>query len=141
MATFDGDDLGLITGYADSAKLATVVNGCVLNLAGGSDTVAPAVTNITPPASTDLLPDDVVGFDVTDETSLKKVIIIAKFFGNAIWETVFDGVKFAPIYADSSVVTVIANGFHFDTQRLSGWPSRPEILIIAFDDGGNEAEN
>lgn len=121
-----------------------IIDPDVKHLSSGSpapDTTAPVVSNVTPPADTELLPADVLSFDVTDETELKKVIIIAKFSGNAIWEVIHDGTRFAPIYDAGSTVTVIANGFHFDMQRLSGWPSRPEILIIAFDGGGNEAVN
>lgn len=105
------------------------------------DSIGPIVTNVTPPANTELLPADVLSFDATDETALKKVIVMAKFSGNAIWEVIYDGTRFAPIYDAGSTVAVIANGFHFDMQRLSGWSSRPEILIIAFDGGGNEAVN
>ena len=107
---------------------------------GGGDAVKPVVSNVSPPINSDIDPKTSINFDVTDNILLKKVIIIAKFDKGAIWENVFDGLNFAPNYANDSIKTTITNGFHFSLQRLGGWPSKPNALVVAFDTSGNEAE-
>lgn len=96
------------------------------------DTTPPAVTNVSPPAGTIIPPDQVISFDVIDETGLAVAAVYAYFPDTTQMEVIWDGAEFAPLYAGHST----SAGFHYQVSR-GLWPSRPRIRVLGVDRGGN----
>jgi hypothetical protein len=107
-------------------------------IAGTSDSTLPVITNVAPTPGTPISRTAMVMFDVTDETELRRVILVAKFA--AEWEVIYDGETFSPEYAAGSQVTVLVVGqsYRFRVRRAAGWPEAPSITAYAYDTGGNE---
>ena len=76
---------------------------------------------------------------MTDETALRRVVLLSRFAGRND-EVIHDGTEFRAPYSASSTRTAIAGGFRFRVRRTGGWPSSPSILPLAVDTSGNVAE-
>jgi len=109
--------------------------------AGATDTTAPVVTVVSPAAGSTIDYDDTLTIDVTDETSLLEVILMAKYASSSIdraTEVIWDGSAFMFPF-ENSTRTVITNGHRYAINRTRGWQSSPTVDVRAIDTGGNEA--
>ena len=101
-----------------------------------SDTTAPTITNISPALLSDLSANTYLSFDLQDNATLRRVVIMAKFpDGSSV--AIHDGDSFYPRFSGSSR-TAIAGGFHFTVLPNGGWSQAPTLRIIAYDSAGNE---
>lgn len=99
----------------------------------------PTVTNFVPADGSAITVNQAISFDVTDDlSSFRRIMILASFSSTSI-EVVYDGTAFRSYYTDLSTKTVIAGGFTFSIRRTGGWPSTPTIEIYPIDTSGNEA--
>lgn len=98
------------------------------------------LSNRSPATSVAIGPSDPLSFDLTSTTSpqFKDILVTAKMAGTDLYEVVYDGVGFAPLYAALSTVQSIAGGYRFRVRRFGGWPAGPTLGIKAFDNSGNE---
>jgi hypothetical protein len=99
---------------------------------------APSVTNVAPTPGSAIGRSDPIFFDVTDDKSALRRVIIAAKFADGTYEVVHDGDVFADGYKNLSIREVIAGGWHFRIRRSAGWPSGPTIVPFGFDTSGNE---
>ena len=103
----------------------------------GGDTVPPVVSNFSPPAGSAIGATTAVSFDVTDETSLARVFVLAEFLGGT-YEVIHDGAKFGSRYAPASSRSAIAGGYHYSVRRNGGWPQAMTVRVIPLDRAGQE---
>lgn len=97
----------------------------------------PTITNLSPAPGSALGPTDVVHFDVTDATGLRRVFVFVRIAGGGL-EVAHDGASFAGAYVNS-VRTPIANGYHYAVRRYGGWPKASvEFAVHAIDRLGTE---
>ena len=109
------------------------------SLAGSvRDTTKPTISNLNPAEGTTLAAEDSIEFDVTDETGLRAVVILASFADSDRYEVVYDGDDFAPLYGGASTAEEISGGYHFTVARTGGWPGAVTFKPIAIDTSGNE---
>jgi hypothetical protein len=106
--------------------------------AGGLDATLPVVSDVLPAVGTAIGRSTPVFLTVTDETALRRTILVAKF--STGWEVIYDGDGFSPGYASGSTVTTLVAGssYRFRIRRTAGWPEAPAIVPFAYDGGGNE---
>lgn len=113
--------------------------GYGLNLDNGALPTAPAISGLTPAASTVLTPTQSVQFDVTvtppavlTEASGGRFVVWAKYpdLDNKT-EIIYDGSAFSSTFDDASTYTAITNGFRFVVYRNGGWISKPSIFVHA----------
>lgn len=112
----------------------------VANLGMGPtpDTDPPVVSNVTPAAGVALARTDPIFFDVTDDASAFRRIIVVADFADGSSEVVHDGDNFAARYAATSGREPITDGFRYRIRRTGGWPYGPSIRAFAIDVAGNE---
>lgn len=72
--------------------------------------------------------------DVTDASSLKRVIIFASFSAGANPEMVYDGTNWTSAYDASSARSSISGGYRYSIVRDAGWRTNPTIYVYALDD-------
>lgn len=65
--------------------------------------------------------------------------IAASFDGTDLYEVIYDGAAFAPLYAQQSQRQSISGGYHFLLRRTGGWPGSPTVLAKVIDTVGAEA--
>lgn len=106
---------------------------------GGDDT-APVVTLVSPTELSLIAANTPLVVDVTDATTLRRVLLRVRFPSLRIREVIYEEGGFAEIYSASSV-TQLGSGFRFTIARDGGWPpGEPiELKTYAFDLDGNEA--
>jgi hypothetical protein len=109
-----------------------------------ADTNPPVVGNFTPSPGSTINPTTMLGFDVTDNAGLRRVILGVYFPGFGFQEIVHDGTSFMPNYAAASTRVAITNGYRYTVQRAGGWPPAVASLTLTFnvwaiDTSGNEA--
>jgi hypothetical protein len=77
--------------------------------------------------------------DVTDDTGLRRVIVVATA-ADGSQDVVHDGTAFTPKYASRSVRIPITGGYRFSLLPSAGrWATAPTITVYAIDTAGNEA--
>lgn len=103
------------------------------------DAGPPTILNFSPAPGSQLQSTDTVSFDVTDDTQLLSVMILARFGFLDAPELVHDGLAFSPAYSVNSTREAIDGGWHYTLLRKSGWPEGPTLLLYVLDAAGNEA--
>lgn len=103
---------------------------------GASSGNPPAVSVVSPVVGT-VATDGAITLDVTDDTGLRRVVIVARFAELGIEEVVHQGDRFAARYAGTE--TSIAGGSRIAFTRIGGWPAPPVIDVYAVDTSGGEA--
>ena len=105
-------------------------------VAGSSgDGAAPVVTLVSPLAGT-LEAFEAVVVDVTDNTTLGRVFLVARMPALNLEELIYAGNRFTPQYAAQSSQVAIAGGFRFTVKRSAGWPASPTLDAYAVDASG-----
>lgn len=100
----------------------------------------PSVQNFNPATSIAIGPTDPVSFDVVvGSNPFLDILVAVRLAGTNLYEVVWDGAGFAPLYGPQSQVQNIAGGYRFRVRRTAGWPGAPTFLIKAIDTAGNEA--
>jgi len=103
----------------------------------GGDTTPPVIDNFDPVVGTPLARNASVRFDVTDEISLRRVIVLATLGGETY--VVHDGFAFRGDFSNLSTRSAIANGWRYTVKRNGGWVDAPTFEVCAIDTSGNEA--
>lgn len=101
----------------------------------------PVVTNYVPAVGTAIAAADQVQFDVTDDESFFRRIVVSCAFRDStgIDEVVHDGVNFQGLYVAQSSRQLITGGWRYFVRRSTGWPGAPTFETFAIDHDGNEA--
>jgi len=104
------------------------------------DTTKPVISNFSPEPGTPINPNDVISFDITDDSGdFTRILIVAQF--SRVKEVVHDGDEFSFVYqTNQSVVEEIEGGYHYEITRLGGWPAEVVFIPFAIDAAGNENE-
>ncbi len=121
------------------AKITIAIEPRRLEIGAPVDDTAPVISNLSPASGGDVRSTTTIGFDVTDDTALALVAILASFPDGSC-EVVHDGDTFRGNYVGSANTrTAISNGFSFTVKRDGGWTQSPtfEYLVL---DGGNMGE-
>ena len=99
----------------------------------------PTVTNFVPAVGSSIARDQVLQFDVTDNSGLfRRILVAADFPPIGLYEVVHDGGAFGPAYSARSSREAIAGGFRYRILRIQGWPVSPTIAPFAIDQEGAE---
>lgn len=101
----------------------------------GGDGAAPVVTLVAPLTGS-LEAFEPVVVDVTDNTALGRVFLVARMPASNLEELIYAGDRFTPQYAAQSSQVAIAGGFRFTVKRSAGWPSSPTLDAYAVDASG-----
>lgn len=109
------------------------------------DTSPPIVTNLSIAPGATIAKTTAISFCVSDNLGhLGRVLILARFTGTLVVESVYSRGAFDPMYADYS--TVVSNGpvgtpLNFIVARKGGWlaGTAPSLEVYAFDAEGNES--
>jgi hypothetical protein len=117
---------------------ATYDDTATQTLADPGDAVPPTIGNFIPAVGTPLVRSDVVQFDVLDNVSaLRRVIVIVTLGGETF--VVHDGFAFRGQFSNLSTRSAIVGGFRFNVRRNGGWTNPPTFEVHAVDTSGNEA--
>lgn len=102
------------------------------------DTTPPTITNLSPGAGTGIESTQVISFDITDETGLAAVVVIASFSDGTV-EVVHDNDGFRGNYVGGGANTrsAIAGGWHYTVRRIGGWHLSPTFEWLPVDTSGN----
>lgn len=105
------------------------------------DTTAPQISNITPAPGSAIAPNQILGFDVTDNLNAFRRIVVTALYPTGLHEIVHNGDAFTANYSAGSSRSNLAGGFHYNVIRTGGWivGSNPTFLVYAIDTDGNEA--
>lgn len=135
MANFTGSELGAV--FLESASHGHV--GAEI-FAGTKNLVPPVISALSPPAGTDIEPDQVVSFEVTDDVgTFARIFVVAKNLDSGVAEVAHDGDAFNGFYVEQSTRTLITGGIRYELLRRGGWTgTRLEISAFAIDADGNE---
>lgn len=95
------------------------------------DTTPPVVALISPTDGGELERFGPVTIEVTDETALGRVFVVARFPSLGLEEVVHQGDRFAPLYTGASSRASIAGGYRYSVKRNGGWPAPPELTVYA----------
>jgi hypothetical protein len=115
----------------------------LLDIEGGgapADTTAPIITNLSPPASTQINTNDTISFDIIDPDSggLFTGVVVFVSYPDGSTEIIHDGDTFRGSFtASPNNRTSIANGFNYAVRPAGGWQQTPTIEYVAIDQGGN----
>lgn len=105
-------------------------------VASGASAGNPPAVSVVSPVGT-VATDGAITLDVTDDTGLRRVVIVARFAELGIEEVVHQGDRFAARYTGTA--TPIASGSRIAFTRIGGWPAPPVIDVYAVDTSGGEA--
>lgn len=113
-----------------------------LKQSGAGDTEAPVVVYDPPSGTIFRSPVRVVKIICTDELEIVRVMVSVEFKNTGVWDTVFNGERFADRYKNSTVQVVSPTQTILNVQRFGGWGSNavPRFETIVFDKGGNIAQ-
>lgn len=117
----------------------TQVDAHVFSAIGGTsvDSDAPVVTVVSPAIGSTIGPSQVITVDVTDETSISALAIIASFVDGSA-EVVHDGFAFRGRYRSVlNTRTSITGGHRYTIHRDGGWRQAPTLEYLVVDGGGN----
>lgn len=101
----------------------------------------PVVGNYVPAVGTPIQTTDAVQFDVTDDESFFRRIVVTVTFASTTGDdgVVHDGVAFKGPYAAQSSRSAIVGGWRYVVRHADGWPGTPTFETFAIDHDGNEA--
>lgn len=100
----------------------------------------PAIQNRNPSPSVAVGPTDPIAFDVVQGSNpFLEIWIAVSMAGTSLYEVVWDGHAFAPLYAAQSRQVSITGGYRFTCRRTGGWQGSPTVLVKAIDTAGLEA--
>ena len=100
----------------------------------------PTISNRSPDPSIAVGPTDPISFDVVQGSNpFLDIVILAQFPSEGLYEVVFDGAAFSPLYAQQSRQQSISGGYRFLLRRTGGWPGAVTVKTKAIDTAGNEA--
>lgn len=128
MADIDGDHIETLSYNSWTQAYAGAV---------ATDTTAPTVTIVSPPAGGLIGPTEDIVVEAADETALRRVVLLAKYTPYQP-EVIWDGYSFQRPFVASSHVGV-GTAIQFTITRTGGWPASPSLQVIAIDTAGNEA--
>jgi hypothetical protein len=101
---------------------------------------APVISNFNPATSVAIGPTDPISFDVVQGSNpFQDLWIAAKLAGTNLYEVIYDGAAFAPLYSAQSTIQNISGGYRFRLRRAGGWPGAPTVLAKVIDTAGGEA--
>jgi len=101
------------------------------------DSTDPVINNFVPAVGTDIARTDPVQFDVTDETGIAAVFIIARY-NDGTSECVWSDNNFQARFLAGSSRVEITDGYRFVIRRTGGWLNTPIIIDISVvDTSGN----
>jgi len=101
------------------------------------DTTPPTISNFVPTQGTGIESTQILSFDVTDETGVAAVVILASFPDGSI-DVVHDNDGFRGKYVgDVNTRSAIAGGYHYSIRRIGGWLQAPTIEWVPVDTSGN----
>jgi len=127
-----------LSDVASGTLLEGLLDGSFYSLGAGGDTTPPTIENFVPAVGTPLSRSDAVQFDVLDNVSLlRRVIVIVTLAGEPC--VVHDGFSFRGQFSNLSTRASIAGGFRFIVKRNGGWTTPPTFEVFAIDTSGNEA--
>ncbi len=142
-ATATVDQAGLATLLALGTTNITATVGALVGLAplavveSLGDSTPPVVGNFSPPAGNAIEASQVIEFDVTDETGLAWVVLLASFPDGTI-DVIHDHDGFRGHYVGGvNSRAPISGGFHYTILRIGGWLQTPTFEFIPIDGGGN----
>lgn len=100
----------------------------------------PTITNRNPDPSIEVGPTDPISMDVVQGSEpFLDIWIACQMAGTTLYEVIYDGAAFAPLYAAQSSILSISGGYRFRLRRAGGWLGAPTILVKAIDTAGLEA--
>lgn len=100
----------------------------------------PTISNRSPDPSIPVGASDPISFDVVvGSNPFLDLWIAVRYAGTSLYEVIYDGTGFAPLYAAQSQAQNIAGGYRFRLRRAGGWPGAPSIITKAIDTAGAEA--
>lgn len=119
---------------------ATQVEFILLGQDPAKNLVPPVVSALDPPAGTDIEPDQVVSFEITDDVgSFARIFVSVKDLDSGVEEVVHDGDAFNGFFVEQSTRTLISGGIRYEILRRGGWTgTRIEVNARAIDEDGNE---
>lgn len=101
------------------------------------DSTDPVINNFVPAVGTNIARTDPVQFDVTDETGIAAVFIIARY-NDGTSECVWSDNNFQARFLAGSSRVEITDGYRFVIRRTGGWLNTPIIIDISVvDTSGN----
>jgi len=133
---FDGEGAG-----SDSGTVGLHLN--VKNVGGSGltqDLIAPNITAPSPGAGA-ISFTQAISCQITDESSLKKYLVLIKFSSIPRYDVVWDGYDWDDLYEPTSSREVITGGYGVSIARQGGWPSSFDFVVIAWDGGGNTTQS
>lgn len=95
------------------------------------DTTPPVVALIEPADGGELDRFAAVVLEVTDETALGRVFVVARYPTLGVEEVVHQGDRFAALYTGASSRASIAGGYRYSVRRNGGWPAPPVLTVYA----------
>jgi hypothetical protein len=106
------------------------------------DVAEPEITNISPTPGTNIRPQTVFSFDVTDDLALALVLVAVSWrhpkTNELIVELAYDGTAFRGAYRGiANTKITIAGGFRFNVLRDGGWLASPTLEWFPLDTSGN----
>lgn len=103
------------------------------------DVATPTISNMAPAPGNEISRTQLVTLDVTDDQTLRRVLLAVKFPASGEYEVVHDGDVFADRYITLSTRVAVSGGWRYRLRRGAGWPSAPTLRVFAVDTSGNEA--
>lgn len=101
------------------------------------DSTPPTITNFSPAAGTGIASGQVLQFDITDESGIAAVVLLASFPSGNV-EIIHDNDGFRGSYVGgSNGRTAIVGGYRYTVLRVGGWLEAPTIEFIPVDTSGN----
>ena len=100
----------------------------------------PVLLNVTPSDLSVIAPLDTISFDVIVPGLVRRILVCVKYAAtDGHVELAFDGSQFRAGYGGSIVAVLGSTVRHFDLRHSGGgWPSRPSLIVFAFDRTGQE---
>lgn len=95
------------------------------------DTTPPVVALIEPADGGELDRFAAIVLEVTDETALGRVFVVARFPTLGVEEVVHQGDRFASLYTGASSRASITGGYRYSVKRNGGWPAPPVLTVYA----------
>lgn len=108
-----------------------------LFVSAAAETTPPAINSFVPAVGTPLDRNQSVQFDVTDETSLLRAVVLVTQGDDLL--TVHDGERFRGRFTNYSTRQAISGGFRYTVRPNGGWISAPTFEVFAVDTSGNAA--
>ena len=144
MADFPAEPIPDISAFFQPEEAALeLLNGQFVSfvVTGEADTVPPVIGNFSPSLLSEVAKNQAVEFDVTDDSSqFRRIIVVCNFAETGIEEVVHDGDEFRGPYKGKSSRSAIPTGFRYTVARgAGGWVDDPDFRCFAIDLAGNEA--